>query len=165
MSQKGNIYTCPTTVPFPRPSRPEPMPKRSYDIAIPPLLDELRAAADTAKLPPFTGELSRLLEVKFSPFLTDSPFPSPRRDRDRSIRVAGSHYAEPLIPPYPGLLQDRSGYVCHHPPDPPPSTQACLFVLLSTLFPVNALPCSSRLEIEEQIRYHLSPKLFPKLSK
>ena len=39
------------------------MPKRSYDIAIPPLLDELRTAVDQAKLPPFTGELSRLLEV------------------------------------------------------------------------------------------------------
>ena len=39
------------------------MPKRSYPFVTPPLLAELRAAANQSDMPPFTGELISFLEV------------------------------------------------------------------------------------------------------
>ena len=45
------------------------MPKRSYSFVSPPLLAELRAAADQSDLRPFTDELTRFLEVAIPPHL------------------------------------------------------------------------------------------------
>ena len=39
------------------------MPKRSYSFGTPPLLAELRAAANQSDMHPFTGELTSFLEV------------------------------------------------------------------------------------------------------